>query len=238
MASSAASEEFKISVNSEWPPYSVNVGKGAVGILPSLMQEIIQSRMNITVSSIGSPWGRAQKLVETGKLDALVTVPTAGRLEYANRSKEIVYSFEMRAVVKSDSIAHQRLSAATDIETVRPLRVCDIAGNAWAERFYEKNNITFYAAPNVETCLRMIDRKRMDILIQPYAVTLSELRKAGLADRLTVLEKPFGGMEFALLVSKNSPFSQNFIADFDQAVREMKRDGSYDRLVSRLRGVK
>ncbi len=234
--SASAAESFKLSVNSEWPPYSIGTGKAADGILPKLVREIVEKRMGIEVAVFGSPWKRAQIFVKSGKLDALVTVPTEGRLGYTERSRNILYEFEMRATVKTGSEAHGRLASNPDVDTIRSLKVCDLVGNAWAGRFYKKHAIEFYRLPDAETCLRLIDRGRMDVMIQPMAVALHEIRKLDLGNRLTTLGKTFGGMRFALLVSKKSPFANAFIGKFDRTVDDMIRDGSLVRLIDRLRG--
>lgn len=234
-AAANAEETLKLSVNSNWAPYSATQKGVSDGILPALVREIVETRMGVKLVTHGYPWGRAQKLVENGNLDALVTVPTDARLKFAERSEGTVYKFEMRAAVKSDSTAHNKLAASTTIDTVKHLRVCDILGNGWAERFYERHNIAFYAASNVSTCLRMIDNGRMDVLIQPYAVALHEIKKAGLENKLTVLQEPFGGMAFTLLVSKKSKHGGAFMKRFDATLDAMKKDGSYDRIVERLR---
>ena len=89
--------ELKVAVNSDWPPFSYGTGKTAKGILPDLMKEIVSGKMGIDVVNVGYPWARTQRMVETGQLDAMITVPTEGRLKYANSSEELVYTVEMRS---------------------------------------------------------------------------------------------------------------------------------------------
>ncbi len=219
---------FTLSVNSDWPPFSYNEGDEVDGILPRLIAEIVGKRMGIETQSVGNPWGRAQKLVEIGELDALLTVPTDQRLEYADASKSVVYEFRMQAATRDGSSVHVALGDKASIDDIKRFRVCDIAGNGWAEGFYAKHGITYYVAPTVATCLKMISADRMDVIIQPQAVLLREMRDANLEGKIKILEPTYQTMNFTLLLSKNSTIGEEFLQRFDRVVEEIRSDGSYD----------
>ena len=200
------------------------------------MHEIVAKRMNQPIAQYGAPWSRAQRYVQVGDLDGFVTTPTAERLEYTLRSKNIVYKFEMRAVVKRGSKAHELLRAAPGIASIMKLKVCDIAANSWAQRFYGKHEIRFREAARVYSCLKRIKRGRSDVLIQPSAVAVKEIVDAKMQKDVIVLPHVFGGMEFALMVSKRSPYASGFLEKFDRTLSQMKQDGSFDRILARLHG--
>ena len=231
-----AEDPLRLSYNSDWSPYSHDTGVDVKGILPELMHEIVVKRMNQPIAQYGSPWSRAQRYVQVGDLDGFVTTPTAERLEYTLRSENIVYKFEMRAVVKRDGKAHEMLRTAPDIASFKKLKVCRIAGNSWGERFYGKHEIRYREAARVHSCLKRIKRGRSDVLIQPYAVVIKEIVDAKMQKDLIVLPHVYGGMEFALMVSKRSPYASGFLKKFDRTVSEMKRDGSFDRILARIHG--
>lgn len=236
LAEARADDPIRLSYNSDWSPYSYDTGVDVKGILPDLMHEIVAKRMNHPIAQYGSPWSRAQRYVQVGDLDGFVTTPTAERLDYTVRSKNIVYKFEMRAVVKRDGKAHEMLRAPPGIALLKKLKVCRIAGNSWGKRFYGKHEIRYREAARVRSCLKRIKRGRSDVLIQPYAVAIKEIVDARMQKDLIVLPHVYGGMEFALMVSKRSPYAGGFLKKFDRTVSEMKRDGSFDRILARLHG--
>lgn len=57
----------------------------------------------------------------------------------------------------------------------------------------------------------------------------------GLSGKIDTIPKVFGQMDFYLLLSKKSNFGQEFLAEFNDAVRTMKEDGSYQDLIERLK---
>ncbi len=228
------SGEFKVAVNSDWPPFSQGQGKAASGILPDLIKTILFKHMGMDAVIIGYPWARTQEMVKQGNLDAMITVPTPTRLGYANSSREVVYTVEIRSITKRGSFAEKTLLSSPEVSTLRTLRYCDILGNGWGDQFTKKHGIVPIIASNVTSCLRMTEKNRVDVLLQSSAVAMREIGAANLVDKLSVLPKTYGKMEFTLLLSKKSTFGSKFLGEFDDAVRSMKADGSYDALINRL----
>lgn len=226
---------LRLAYNSDWPPYSSGVGQNVVGILPTLMDEILVNRMGMTIEHHGAPWARVQRYVETGKMDAFVTVPTEKRLEYAHTSDAIVYRFEMRPIVKGGGDAENKLNAEPTIDTLKTLRVCDMRANGWAKNFYSKHEMDFHAAADAAACLRLINGGRLDVIIQPAAIGLQSIKQQFRGELLTPLPHVYGLMEFTLLLSKQSPEFEEIMPRFDEAIAAMKEDGSYDRIVNDLR---
>lgn len=230
----AASAELRMSYNSDWPPYSSGVGETVQGILPDLMTEIVEGRMGMKVRHLGYPWKRVQRAVELGSLDAMVTVPTDARLNYARSSRETVYTVEMRPVVVRGSGAEQQIGDAPVPATLRRLRVCDIIGNGWGKRFAAEHGLSPVMATKAVSCLRMVARGRADITIQATAVANKEIATEALQDRLSVLPVLLGSMKFTLLLSRRSALDDEFMDKFDQTVRDMMADGTYQALIERL----
>lgn len=234
-SSQITASEFKLSYNSDWPPYSSGVGEKVTGILPKLLTEIIEKRMKVPVSNSGSAWKRAQLQVERGRLDGIVTVPTDKRLVYSRSSENSVYTLEMKAVVKYNGAASEQLTKFPEIDTFHKLRVCEILGNGFGENFYRQRKIKYVTASNVQACFRMMSKNRVDVIIQPVASAKASIAALKLGNSLKILPKDYTKMEFTLLLSKKSKFGSKFLKEFDATVTAMKNDGSYDKLVARLR---
>jgi len=232
---SLSAEPFKMAYNSDWPPFSSGTGTSVGGILPDLLRHLISTRMGMATTHNGYPWKRAQHTVKAGKLDAMVTVPTAKRLEWSKSSKSVVYQVEMRAVVKRGSKAEQVLSANPQAAALADFRVCDILGNGWGMRFMKTNGISYDTASDTSRCLNMISRGRMDVTVQSVAVSSQKIRETALGDDLRILPNTYGSMAFTLLVSRKAPEADEFLKRFDGLIAEMKGDGSLSKLIADLR---
>jgi polar amino acid transport system substrate-binding protein len=235
MPLSLSAEPFKMVYNSDWPPFSVGTGNSVDGILPDLLQHLLANRMGIEATHKGYPWKRAQHSVKSGKLDALVTVPTSQRLEWSKSSESIVYLVEMRAVVKRGSKADQALSANPDAAALNDFKVCEILGNGWGLNFMKTNSIRYNTASDTSRCLDMISKGRMDVTIGSIAVSSQKIREMELDDELRILPNTYGSMAFTLLVSKKTPEADEFLKRFDDLIAQMKADGSLSKLIADLR---
>jgi polar amino acid transport system substrate-binding protein len=230
-----SADPVKLTYNSEWPPYSIGAGNKVSGILPDLLHHLINDRMGLPTEHSGYPWKRVQRSVETGKQDALITVPTDKRLTWSYSSKSVVYSVEMKAVVKRGSAAEKALMSNTDAAALAKFNVCDILGNGWGSKFLMTHKIPYQTASNVGRCLDMISRGRMDVSVQSVAVAGQNIRDTKLDGDLVILPQTYGSMDFTLLVSKKKPGAREFLAKFDQVVGGMQADGSLQELVGKLR---
>lgn len=227
-------ESISLSFNSDWPPYSHGIGAAVDGILPKLLQTIIEGEMGIPVKAYGSPWTRAQTQVRNGNLDALVTAVTKDRMTYTEASKSVVFNLQMRPIVKIGSDLHQRLDQSFSIDDLKSLRVCDILANGWAQRFFSDNDIDHFVANTASECLRLIRADRADVMIQPAEVAMALIREMGLEGDITPARAPLAEMNFKLLLSKHSNLPDNFMIRFDETMDRMRADGSLDQLVQKL----
>ncbi len=230
-------DEIVVVFNSDWAPYSMGAVEEVEGILPDLVNELLGTHMGLSVRVQGYPWARVQHLVEQGYADVFITVPTQVRLEYALSSEEIAYQVEMRAIVKQGSDAETLLRETPTPTSLKSLRTCDILGNGWGKAYAANHDITPVIASKVSNCLLMVKNGRADTSIQSTVVAELEINSHGLDEDLVILPELFGQMSFTLLLSKKSAYGQEFLDHFDEVVKRMKDDGSYDTLVRRLHDI-
>ncbi|MEH6497187.1 MAG: transporter substrate-binding domain-containing protein [Pseudomonas marincola] len=235
-ASAIADAPFKIVYASAWPPYSEGEGPRVVGILPSLMEELISGKLDIQVEHFGVPWARAQQMVKKGTADAFITAPTAERLTYAYSSAEYVYSVEFNPAVIKGTIIHKRISKGAKIpDDLTKFRFCDVLGNNWAKHYYGKRNITYTIARNAEECVKMIHAGRLDIFIHPSDVTRQAIENCGLGDAFEIFDAVPESPMFTLLLSKKSKFDVSLIKRFDEVLSNAKSDGTYAQMLLKYR---
>lgn len=232
---SAASEvSLKIGYSPDWAPYSIVKDKTTIGILPSLLDQIIPRQLGVPLTHVGLPWKRAQSMVKAGTLDALITFPSEARLKYAERSKNVVYYLEYRAFVHKGSTAAKALLAAPSIDNLKNYKGCVIFGNDWAKNFYATHAIPYQSAVDVKNCLRLLERDRVDFLIQATAVGLNNIRQLAMEKTIVPMPQIYTSVPFVLMVSKKSPFYKTFLPKFDQIIETMNADGSLSDLITRL----
>lgn len=229
-----AEDVIRISYNSDWPPYSYGVGDEVKGVLPDLMTALFEDRLGMKVEHGGFPWVRAQEVVKVGQFDAMVTFPSAKRLEYAYRSENIVYNLRQRPVVQKGSVAEKQLLANPEVAELGNHRICSMIGDGWSHSFYKKHNIPFKTAKDTQACLRLVANGRMDVFLHMEAATQHNMRLSETTDLLTHLPNVMGNLPFTLLVSKKKADAQKIIAEFDDLVNVMRANNAYERLISDL----
>jgi len=230
----SGAKTLKVGFNSDWAPYSVGSAGSVEGILPDLIREILTKQMGVPVDVVGYPWARVQHLVETGEVDAFVSVPTTQRLQYALSSSESVYNVEMRTTVMRGSPVEKRLRDNHQPDALKALRYCDILGNGWGKAYAAQHGLKPIIVSKVINCLRMVQKGRADAVLQSRVVTDREIAAQNIGGDLVTLPTVYGKMTFTLLLSKKTAVGQGFVNRFDKTLRRMKADGSYAELISRL----
>ncbi|MGF1740069.1 transporter substrate-binding domain-containing protein [Vibrio profundum] len=228
------SQEIKIAYNNSWSPYSSGINDSD-GILVALVEHIIETKLNTTVVNTGFPWKRAQLMVHNGSYDAYITAATEERLKFTYKSSEIVYQIKLKSFISGSSPIREQLLRLNTPEDLKPLRVCEILGNGWGENFYKTHNISYHTVKNLQACIGLAAKNRVDIFIHSESAAYYEISKMGLSGKIDTIPKVFGQMDFYLLLSKKSDFGKEFLAKFNDAVRTMKEDGSYQDLIEKLK---
>ena len=172
------------------------------------------------VSNYGLPWKRVQLLVENGKMDAFVTVPTKERLKYAYSSKSIVYKIELIAITRKTIPSLDKISSIIDSTEFSKYKVCDTLGNGWGKWFHKKNKIKRHPTINLKSCLGMIQAGMMDVTIQSKYAVNELLKKNPKLKDIKTLPTVYGTMSFTLLLSKKSKFGLDFLKEFDEKFEE------------------
>ncbi|WP_120495440.1 ABC transporter substrate-binding protein [Kiloniella sp. EL199] len=227
-------QPFKIAYAESWAPISIGSARTVTGMLPELMESVIQERMGIPVEHHGFPWARAQQAVKSGEVDAFITTPTNERLEFSRASKNVVFPLRFQPVVRVNSEEESRFKSEIDITTtLKSKRYCDVLGNGWAKEFYRKKNLKYLIVPTLDVCLKHLVQGQTDIIIHAEPVAADFIKELQLGTQVKILPIVMeSSPEFPLLVSKKSPFGQAFISDFDETLGEMKNEGLWEKLIT------
>ncbi|WP_163833726.1 substrate-binding periplasmic protein [Spartinivicinus ruber] len=237
MAIPLAAKEIKIAYNSDWPPYSYTDKRDGVvkGILVDLLDSLFIEQIGIKTANFGFPWKRVQSEAKAGLMDAFITVPTQQRLEYALRSRNIVYTIKMQAITRQNKELISQINRVQTVYGLNAFNVCEIIGNGWGYRFWQQHNVKFLPVPKVSNCLLLIDRARADLMIHPLAVGSAEIARLELNKKLIILPKVYGEMKFTLLLSKRSAqYGQALVDQFDQTIDKLQSEKAYQPLLDTI----
>ncbi len=215
-----------------YPPLSHGKGDKIQGLLPDLVNQVVERTMGVKVTHRGEVWPRAQRAVELGASFALITSPNQTRLSYAYKSKQPILTFPIRFFSIKGSEAEDAVSAGASIEELKRFRFCRANADGWSELYLKKHAIKHVVPRTYESCLKMMGRDRVDIIVHSEDVILSLAQKLGLDTRLVVHpnilpESP----NFHLLVSKKDPRALTFLNQFDKALKTYKYSNDYDQLL-------
>lgn len=231
LAADAKSGPFRIAYNSSWPPYSSQRESVAVGILPDLMNELLDRRLGLAVEHVPLPWKRAQAVVWAGEADAFVTVPTAERRELGLIGIEPAIRLRLQPVIAADArdLEDGLLRLGANFNW-KGRRFCHNAGSGWHTAYAAAHGIEPFIARDVDTCVRMIAAGRVDGMIQAKAVARSSLHKFGLRDRVKLVATDIESWDFHLILGRSVPEGDVLLSRLDRLLRDMRASGDLERI--------
>lgn len=177
------------------------------------------------------PWARAQAMVQAGRADMLVTVPTDERRGYALVSEQSVFPMLMQVYARKD---HPRLADIRRIKSAQDIAALDLVaisnfGNGWHKANIEGAGVKTHYGTNDESAARMLAARRGDVMVDSAVSMAVEIRRLGLEGVLTAAAAPFAPLRFHVLLSQKSPFVQR-MPDINRAIATLHKNGTLERL--------
>lgn len=203
------------------------------GILIDIANEAVQKRMGIQVSHQGHPWARCQHLVKQGKVDALITNGPL-RKEWAEHGNETVISFDQKLFVKAGGPKLDQLKKVKTLEDLRPFRLGVHRGDGWSKKNIVEKGFNTHLATDHDMLFKLLAKGRVDAVIYEHYVAKYNIKKIGLQDQILELPVVVFSIPFHLVVGKQSPYTK-IIPQFDEEIRKMKQDGSFEKILSQYR---
>lgn len=216
-----------------YAPFSFENEQGEVtGIQPEVVENLAK-RLGIKVRHELHPWNRSQQLVRQGKVDAMLTTPTAARHEYAVFAREETTPNLWNLFVRKGNTAIiEQLPGLNGLDDLKRFRLLDFLGNGWTKLFMKPsdgfNQIHFL--PDPSRLPLMLARGRGDLVITSSEVMNYHANEQGVIDKIEEFDIDWQFTRFhqVIQVSRQSPWlDQGIIKGLDRATREMKVDGDY-----------
>ena len=236
MASAHAAPPLRMAYFETYSPLSFGQDGQLRGILLDVIQEVAGRRLGLTVEHTGYPWNRAQALVQSGEQDAICTIATPERLEYAVDAQEPVVSAPRRIFVHKDNVLLPKLQKVHNLDELHKLNptVISYQGNGWA-----KNNLGHFKVDNgrnFDSAIKMLLANRGDVMVDNALTMQYALQQAQGSTDVLMLAVDLDESHFQLLVGKKSPHV-GMLPAFDTALRQFKRSPDYAKLIQKY-GIK
>lgn len=141
-----------------YPPFSYFVGNQAKGAMIDALS-IIADEVGFTLEvSVNTAFARCLRMMQAGKMDLMVSLmPTPERLEYMS-----MFAYSEPEALRMVALADFDQEPETPVE-IRQLRVGLINGYEYPPEFEQQTIVI--QAPQPEVGLRLLDARRIDILV-------------------------------------------------------------------------
>ncbi|MCY1270574.1 Lysine/arginine/ornithine-binding periplasmic protein [compost metagenome] len=209
-----------------WPPFADTRMPGN-GFCVELVSQALQ-RAGFASQYAEVPWPRALQGVRKGDYDIVVDAwYNAERESYAAYSRPYLTNRVRLLKRKGSPITFGQLS------DLYPYQIAVVRGYSYAAEFDGDPRLRKVEVRSFANAARMLHAGRVDLTLEDELVARhrlnTELRP--LQDDLEFLPGALAEKELYIMVSRSNPRYAEILAGFDQAIREMRADGSYEALL-------
>ncbi len=229
ISSMARADTITLTFTEGFPPFAYKKDGRVVGIQIDLAVEVLR-KLDVEVNARAYPWSRAQALVEDGKADGFVTIPTDKRGRYAKFSRLPLFTsdFEMYT-----GAGNPRIEEFKMIRTLDQLRTVDIRHISFSESGWHLHNLKgavgfLKQVKTSKQIILMLDRNRVDVYIEQPRFWW-EVKKMGMEKRIVKIPNVLDTTFWHLIIGKKSPFVR-ILPKIDVLMERMDKDGSLGKL--------
>jgi polar amino acid transport system substrate-binding protein len=222
--------ELKL-VTLQYPPYEFENDGKIEGVAVEIVKEIF-NRMNQPINIELLPWSRALKLIETGDADGIFTIyKTPERELFAEFSSEILIPQTISLFVLWDS----NINFNGDLAKLNEYKFGVVRGVSYGKKFdeaLEKNIIKNIEEVNIgEQNFMKLLSSRVDIVISNKYGAEYIINQIGYSRQIKELYPEVETLPSYIAFSKKRNLSA-IKKEFDKILKEMKSDGSYDKIIN------
>ncbi|MGD9007818.1 MAG: transporter substrate-binding domain-containing protein [Desulfobacteraceae bacterium] len=230
-----ADDVMKFAFGSDAAPFAWEEDGQVYGLLPDIAREVIEKRHGIKVSFHLHPWKRAQHLVRQEILDAHITNGPL-RKEWAEHGQEVVLMLRVKPFVKKGGPKFEELKKIKRLEDLRPYNLVQHRGSRWDQKNLVDKKFKVHLVADYDTMFKLLDKGRADVVVFEAYMARHVIKNLGLSDQIVELDVSFTGegFPFHLVVGKKSTYTK-VIPLFDDTLRQMKQDGSFQTILDKYR---
>jgi polar amino acid transport system substrate-binding protein len=178
------------------------------------------------------PWARALKEVEMGNSDVVMGA-------YHNAEREQAYIFSDPIYFLHLGLIARPGLGVSEYKTLRDLTPYSIGvsrGFANSEEFDAAGYLDKHVATFPNLNIRKLFRGRIDMAVMNFDLFRYEAKKEGFCiSDVEFMEPPLETHGLFLMASRQIPDGEKIIQDFNLGLDKIRKNGEFDRIVSRLR---
>lgn len=220
-----AGEVLRIAAD-RWPPYADNRLSGN-GVAVHLVQAALK-RAGYASEYIEVPWPRVLHGVANGEYDLVADAWYAQEREAFGVYSEPYLVNRVRLIKRRGSpITFAKLA------DLYPYRIAMVRGYAYSEAFNSDPKLQRVPVFSFVNAALMLQAGRVDLTLEDEITARVHFNSdlAELKGELEFLPVPLAENGLHILVGRHVPHHAEIIAAFNQAIRAMRADGSYDALM-------
>lgn len=240
----------KVSIASEIPELTVVFAEGleplcweengiAKGEQPEIAQYVIK-KLGIKAKYLFLPWVRAQKMVEQGEADLMMTTPNRDRFKYALFGKEMTTPNYWNIFIYKNNISMIRKARKfKKLEDLKPYTVLDFFGNGWTEVYMKRGDgYKIVPAPRMENLVKMLIYGRADLTITSSTSMnwfLHKLKMTEIVEEIDLIT-PETRFHMTFQLSRKSEWvKKGLIRALDRELRKMKDSGEWIKILRKYK---
>lgn len=220
LVGSLFSKEIITINHADYKPFSWSEKDVSKGIYVDVMAEVEKKLSDVEFKFKQYPWKRAQLLVREGKDDAFITVPTPERLTYTDLCETPLVTAGVGLFTYKNNRNLSKLETITEYSDLKLYSSITYFGDGWAKKELSGIGIKFTAV-DLEDALKIIANKKAEIFPQTKEVTLYNIKKLKLKNKVIVVPGVnLESLDFNLMISKKSN-KKKYLKKINQILKEL-----------------
>jgi polar amino acid transport system substrate-binding protein len=230
LSGSVTAAPVELAVDEANPPfmYKDDTGKAA-GLYPE-MAKVIFEKIGSEVNVLPYPWKRVLQLSEAGEVGVIGIYKNDKRLEIYDYS-EALFDDKIMVYTKADTTF-----AFAGTADLKGKKVGVINGWSYGSDFdqlKESGELTAEGTSADELNFKKLNAGRLDCLLAIEQSGDAIIKKLNLTDKITKVTPPLVVNSTYLVFAKSSN-QQELLDKINQAISDMKGDGSYDQMIETI----
>ncbi|MBD1549891.1 substrate-binding periplasmic protein [Pseudomonas typographi] len=224
LAAPTAAQTLRL-VADPWPPFTdeKNAGKGLATEIVS--QALGRAGYATTYEQV--PWARALQGIETGRYDVLVDAWYNEARTRAGKFSQPYWVNRIRLLASRTA----KIAFDGQLSQLYGYSIAVVRDYAYSAAFDTDDALHKVPVRNFAQGLSMLLAGRVDMALEDEYVARYCLRWEPLRDQVRFVGPPLSENPLHILVSRKNPDFPKIVDAFDQAIAQMKVDGSIDRLI-------
>jgi len=212
-------ESFTFVVADDEPPLSSRHDDAAIGIIPDIIKLVFSHLPSHQVKLKVYPWPRAQRLVEHGIADGLLTYPSKKRKQYAHFSSIPTYKLDFGYLIfHKGNIKRYIIESASSFQDLESIKIITQTGAEWESDNIPENMLKV-EANDLDTMIHLLLLRRSgDFLIMPPEQAIYIAKKFGYQQNIAYRHVDFitdSLIPFHIGIRQSHPLANELASDID-----------------------